>query len=265
MNSESPLDATLALDLERALGADEFYLVYQPEIDLLTNGFAGVEALIRWRHATRGVVSPAQFIPLLEASGEIVTVGRWALETACYQGAEWHTKGYRFPVAVNTSTQQLRDPTFVADVNRVVRASRLDPAHLTLEFSHAALEDSEVLANLTQLHHRGVRLAVDDFAPGRPDFASLATRPIDIVKLARSFVAENSSASGAALIHQVVRDARSLNLRVMASGVEDASQRDHLRDEQVDAGQGFHFARPYEVEEIDRFLEDFALFSGRPL
>ncbi|NNN09309.1 MAG: EAL domain-containing protein [Acidimicrobiaceae bacterium] len=265
MNRESPLDATFALDLENALAADEFYLVYQPEIDLHTNGFAGVEVLIRWRHATRGVVNPDQFIPLLEASGAIVSVGRWALETACYQGAEWHAKGYRFAVAVNTSSQQLRDPNFVTDVNRVLRASRLDPAHLTLEFSYAALEDSTVQENLSRIHDRGVRLAIDDFAPGRPDWSALATLPIDIVKLERAFVAENSPTNGASLIQQVVRDARALNLRVMASGVEDASQLDQLRHEQVDVGQGFHFARPYEVAEIDRFLEDFALFSGRPL
>ena len=265
MNSVSSRDADLAADLERALAADEFHLVYQPEIDLHTNGFAGVEALIRWRHATRGVVSPDQFIPLLEASGEIVPVGRWALETACYQGSEWYTKGYRFPVAVNTSIQQLRDASFVADVHRVLRASRLDPAHLTLEFSYVALEDSEVLKNLADIHDAGVRLAIDDFAPGRPDFAALATLPVDIVKLDRDFVTENSSAANATVIHHVVRDARALNLRVIASGVEHASQRDNLRAESVDVGQGFHFARPYEVEEIDRFLEDFALFSGRPL
>ncbi len=265
MNSDSPFDAPLSSDLSRALAADEFYLVYQPEIDLHTNGFAGVEALIRWRHHSHGVVSPDQFIPLLEASGQIVDVGRWALETACYQGAEWHTKGYRFPVSVNTAIQQLRDPTFVVDVNRVLRASRLDPAHLTLEFSYAALGDEYVLANLAMIHERGVRLAIDDFSPGHPNFDSLATLPIDIVKLDRSFVAENFTTKGASIIHQVVRDARALDLRVIASGVEDASQRDQLREDQVDVGQGFHFARPYEVEEIDRFLEDFALFSGRPL
>ncbi len=265
MTSESPLDALFALELSQALAADEFHLVYQPEIDLHTNGFAGVEALIRWRHPTRGVVSPDQFIPLLEASGQIVPVGRWILETACYQGAEWHTKGYRFPVAVNTAIQQLRDPTFVADVNRAVRASRLDPAHLTLEFSHTALEDGAVVSNLATLHQRGVRLAIDDFSPGRPEFGDLASLPIDIVKLDRSFVARNFTATGASIIQQVVRDARALGVRVIASGVEDASQRDQLQQDQVDVGQGFHFARPYEVEEIDRFLEDFALFSGRPL
>jgi EAL domain-containing protein (putative c-di-GMP-specific phosphodiesterase class I) len=266
VTSDSSHDSELALDVRGALDANQFYLVYQPEIDLHTNGFAGVEALIRWRHPTRGVVYPADFIPLLEVSGDIVAVGRWALETACYQGTEWHAKGYRFPVAVNTSVQQLRQDGFVEDVARFLRASRLDPGHLTLEFSYTALGDSEALTHLGDLRGRGVHLAIDDFAPGRPGFDELATLPVDIVKLNRSFVALNAdSAGGAAVIHQLVRDARSLNLRVIASGVEDASQRDQLRDEQVDIGQGFHFARPFEAHDIDRFLEDFALFSGRPL
>jgi EAL domain-containing protein (putative c-di-GMP-specific phosphodiesterase class I) len=266
VTNDSSRDSDLVHDVGAALSDDEFYLVYQPEIDLHTNGFAGVEALIRWRHSTRGVINPPNFIPLLEASGDIVAVGRWALETACYQGAEWHAKGYRFPVAVNTSTQQLRQEGFVNDVRRFVRASRLDPAHLTLEFSHTALEDPGVVSHLDSLHDLGVRLAIDDFSPGRPSFEELATRPIDIVKLERHFVATTSRSPDATqVIHQLVLQARALNLRVIASGVEDASQSDQLRDEQVDVGQGFHFARPYEVEEIDRFLQDFALFSGRPL
>ena len=266
MTSDSTHGSELAADLSRALGAEEFSLVYQPEIDLHTNGFAGVEALIRWRHNTRGVVSPADFIPLLESSGDIVAVGLWTLETACYQGAEWHAKGYRFPVAVNTSPQQLRQASFVEDVLRLVHASRLDPAHLTLEFSHVALVDPEVLAHLEQLHAQGVLLAIDDFAPDHPRFEELGHWPIDIIKLDRGFVADNAdSDDGAVVIHRLVHDARALNLRVIASGIEEASQREHLRDEQVDVGQGFHFARPYDVQEIDRFLEDFALFSGRPL
>lgn len=265
--TNGPADgADVVHDLRHALENDEFYLVYQPEIDLHTNGFAGVEALLRWRHPTRGVVGPADFIDVLESSGDIVAVGRWTLETACYQGADWHAKGYRFPVAVNTSIQQLREPGVVEDVTRFLRASRFDPAHLILEFSHDALFDPGASVHLGELHDRGVRLAVDDFAPGRPSFEELAATPTDIVKLDRAFVAATSeSVDGASVIHQVVREARALNLRVIASGVEDASQRDQLRDEQVDIGQGFHFARPYEVEEIDRFLEDFALFSGRPL
>jgi len=256
----------LALDVAHALADEEFYLVYQPEIDLHSGGFAGVEALIRWNHATRGVVSPSEFIPLLESSGDIVDVGRWALETACYQGAEWHAKGYRFPVAVNTSGQQLRRAVFADEVQRALRASRFDASHLTLEFSHRVLSDPEALTTLSTLHQRGVRLAIDDFSPGHPSFDDFAGVPIDVVKLDRDFVAANAdSTEGAAVIHQLVHDARALALRVIASGVEDASQRDHLRDENVDVGQGFHFARPFAAEEIDRFLEDYALFSGRPL
>ena len=259
-------ESGLGDDLAQALRANEFYLVYQPEIDLHTDGFAGVEALIRWRHATRGVVAPADFIALLEASGDIIAVGRWALETACVQGAEWHAKGYRFPVSVNTSVQQLRQESFVSDVERIVRESRFDPAHLTLEFASTTLDDPGVVSTLSHLHAGGVRLAIDDFVPGRPSFEELATSPIDIIKLDRHFVTSNSDTTQAAsVIHELVRQARSLNLRVIASGVEHAAQRDQLRDENVDVGQGFHFARPYEVHEIDRFLEDFALFSGRPL
>jgi EAL domain-containing protein (putative c-di-GMP-specific phosphodiesterase class I) len=261
----SPLDDSLARDVARALAEDEFFLVYQPEIDLHSNGFAGVEALIRWRHPRMGVLSPAEFIALLEASGDIVAVGRWALENACYQGAEWHAKGYRFAVAVNASVRQLRHDDFVRDVDRSLDSSRFDPTHLTIEFSFEVLGDPAVLENLTELRARGVHLAIDDFAPGRPSFDHLSTLPIDILKLDRQYVATASSTTDDMTIRDLVRRARELNVRVFASGVEDASQRDHLRDEHVAVGQGFHFAHPYTVEEIDRFLEDFALFSGRPL
>jgi EAL domain-containing protein (putative c-di-GMP-specific phosphodiesterase class I) len=266
VTSGSPQDPELAADLQRALDVDQFYLVYQPEIDLHTNGFAGVEALLRWRHPTRGVLSPADFLELLESSGNIVRVGRWTLDAACAQGAEWHARGYRFPVAVNTSLTQLCDADFGDDVDRCLRVSRFDPSHLTLEFSHTVLTDPEVLAHLRGLRDRGVHLAIDDFAPDHPRLDQLRDWPVDIVKLDRAFIAAAAhTPEGTATFHRLVHDARALRLRVIASGVEDASQRDQLRDEQVDVGQGFHFARPYDVDEIDHFLEDFALFSGRPL
>jgi diguanylate cyclase len=193
-------------------------------------------------------------------------VGRWTLLTACYQGAEWHSKGYRFPVAVNTAIEQLRRSDFADEVANALRQSRFDAAHLTLEFSYRCLSEPAAVATLQSLHERGVRLAIDDFSPGHPELSVLADVPIDVVKLDRAFVAANAdTAAGAANIHQIVHDARTLALRVIASGVEDAQQRDHLRDEDVDIGQGFHFARPFDVEDIDLFLEDYALFSGRPL
>lgn len=266
MNNDSTHDTQLVADLARALGADEFYLVYQPEIDLHTGGFAGVEALLRWRHPTRGVINAADFLPLLESSGAIVAVGDWILSTACSQGAEWHTKGYRFPVAVNCSPAQLRSARFCDGVRRHLHESRLEPSRLTLEFSHGVFGEPEILANLRDLRTEGVLLAIDDFSPGHPPFDELRRWSVDIIKLDRNFVATTTGdVGGDAAIHQLVQEARSLHLRVIASGVEHAAQRDQLRDEQVDVGQGFHFARPFEAHEIDRFLEDFALFSGRPL
>ncbi len=264
MNSDSPRDDELTTDLARALAADEFYLVYQPEIDLHTNGFAGVEALLRWRHPQRGVINAADFLSLLESSGDIIVVGAWILTTACRQGADWHAKGYRFPVAVNASLTQLRDARFADTVMRSVEESRLDPSRLTIEFSHVACADPEILAHLVELRAQGVQLAIDDFSPGHPDFDELRRLPVDIIKLDRRFVAATADEDDPQ-IHRLVQDARTLHLRVIASGVEDALQRDHLRLEQVDVGQGYHFARPFEAHEIDHFLEDFALFSGRPL
>ena len=267
MNGDSPHD-DLEVDLRRALAAEEFYLVYQPEIDLHTNGFAGVEALLRWRHPTRGVLNPVDFLAILESSGDIVAVGGWILETACRQGAEWHARGYRFPVAVNTSTTQLRSPGVVDDVRRSLRSSRLEPSRLTLEFSHSAFREPHVVTHLRELRELGVQLAIDDVSPGHPGLEELRGWPVNILKLDRRFVAAMTSVGGKdddEAIHQLVQGARSLHLRVIASGVEDSAQRDHLRDDQVDVGQGFHFARPFEAHEIDRFLQDFALFSGRPL
>ncbi len=258
----------LTADLSRALEADQFFLVYQPTIDLQTNAFAGVEALIRWRHPDRGVVGPEDFIPELEASGLIIPVGRWALTTACFQGAAWHAKGYRFAVSVNISGKQLAHAEFAGDVETALTSSQFDPAHLILEFSQQALtgDRAATVSRLEKLKALGVRLAVDDFEPEYSPLANLEELPIDIVKLDREFIAAiTNSSKTAALVHTLVLLARSLNLQIIASGIEDADQRRQLQFEDVDIGQGFLFSKPHEVEEIDRFLEDFAIFSGKPL
>jgi EAL domain-containing protein (putative c-di-GMP-specific phosphodiesterase class I) len=258
----------LSDELTIALQSDQFFLVYQPTIDLQTGAFVGVEALLRWRHPERGVVNPDVFIHDLEATGEIVPVGRWALRTACLQGAQWHARGYRFDVSVNVSVNQLEDDHFVQDVEATIAASDFDPASLVLEFSQRALlnEEEQSVSRLVALKSLGVRLAVDDFAPGHSPLANLERFPIDIVKLDRDFIAAiTSSTEAASLVHTLVLLARSLNLQIIASGVEDAEQRRRLQFEEVDIGQGFLFSRPHEVAEIDRFLEDFAIFSGKPI
>lgn len=258
---------TLA-DLASAIETGQFFLVYQPTIDLQTNAFAGVEALIRWRHPERGIINPEDFIPDLEASGQIVPVGRWALETACAQGALWHDRGYRFAVSVNISVKQLELREFADDVASALSSSRFDPALLVLELSEVSLSADEATAmqRLNQLKALGVRLAVDDFAPGETPLADLAKFPIDIVKLDKGFIAGiTNSPEAAALIHTLVQLAKALNVQIIASGIEDAEQRRRLAIEEVSIGQGFHFSKPHEAHEIDRYLEDFAIFSGKPL
>ena len=258
---------SMKADLERALEQDEFFLVYQPEIDLHTNAFAGVEALIRWRHPQRGVLSPDVFVPELETSGQIVQVGRWALATACAQGAEWHDKGYRFPVSVNISAKQFEDASFVGQVDEILRSSRFPSALLVLEFAQSTLAGFDKSATLLgKLKKVGIRLAVDDFEPGRSKLEDLKSSPIDIVKLDRSFIATLSGSSASTeLVHALVDAAKQSHLQIVAAGIEDDEQRRQLKLEEVDIGQGFHFSKPHEAQEIDRYLQDFAIFSGKPL
>jgi len=257
----------LTSDLALALKTDQFFLVYQPTIDLQTDAFAGVEALIRWRHPFHGVVNPETFISALEDSGQIVPVGRWALSTACAQGAVWHAKGYRFAVSVNISPIQLDLVEFVDDVAAALASSRFDSSLLVLEFSQRTLTaNAEATArHLAALKTLGVRLAVDDFASGDSPLAVLEGFPIDIVKLDKGFISGISNSKVAAEIHSLVQLARSMKVQIFASGIEDADQVKQLQIEEVDIGQGFFFSKPHEAGEIDQFLEDFAIFSGKPL
>ncbi|HEV3187303.1 MAG TPA: EAL domain-containing protein [Acidimicrobiales bacterium] len=254
--------------LDEAIREGQFFLVYQPTIDLQTNAFAGVEALLRWRHPELGVLSPDTFIDELESSGQIVPVGRWTLQTACAQGAAWHDRGYRFSVSVNVSQQQFESSTFFDDVADALFSSRFDPSLLVLEFAQATLmvDRGASGSRLTKLRTLGVRFAVDDFEPGDSALDELEEFPIDIVKLDREFIAGLASSSDAStLVHRLVESSETRHLQVIAAGVEDSEQRAQLQNEKVHVGQGYLFSRPHEAEEIDRFLEDFAIFSGKPL
>ncbi|MGH3733512.1 MAG: EAL domain-containing protein [Acidimicrobiales bacterium] len=268
MGSESTEPTSDDHDLASALETQQFFLVYQPTIDLETNGFAGVEALIRWRHPTRGVLSPEVFIDELEASGEIVPVGRWALMTACSHGAAWHDKGYRFNVSVNVSPRQFGYPGFYDDVASALGESRFDPTLFVLEFAQGTLTADRVntLERLGRLRELGVKFAVDDFEPGESALEELLEFAIDIVKLDRDFIATLATSNDAAsLVHRLVQLSESRHLQVIAAGIEDSDQRARLQNERVQVGQGYLFSKPHEAEEIDRYLEDFAIFSGKPL
>jgi diguanylate cyclase (GGDEF)-like protein len=252
----------LEVDVSRALEADQFFLLYQPFFDLATGALVGVEALLRWQHPTRGVVQPGDFIPSLEASGLIIPVGQWVLETACQQGAVWHSQGHRIIVSVNVSARQLERDRVVDDVHRALSTSGFDPSMLTLELTETTLmKDVEAtLTRLILLKALGVRLAVDDFGTGYSSLAYLRQFPVDVLKIDRSFVsgiADTTEATEAmALLHTLAQLGKVLGLKTIAEGVETEDQRLWLKAEEVDGVQGFLFARPQGVDAIDRLLMD---------
>src|SRR3984957_19881643 len=246
------------LDLYRSLEAEQFFLLYQPTINLSDGAFTGVEALLRWRHPERGVVQPDDFIPALEASGMIVPVGRWVLEEACRQGARWQHQGHRFNVSVNVSGRQLELDRFVDDVRDALTQSGFDPSLLILELTETTLmhDVDATVARLELLKHLGVRIAIDDFGTGYSSLAYLRRFPIDVLKIDRTFVSGISDTKeSAALVHTLVQLGKVLGLETIAEGVEDDDQRIRLQAEEVDGGQGFLFAHPLDVESVDRLLK----------
>lgn len=251
---------TLAVDLKAGVDGNQFFLQYQPTIDLATGAFTGVEALVRWRHPVRGVVMPDEFIPALESSGMIVPVGRWVLQEACRQGAAWHSQGHHFSVSINISAKQLEQDRIVDDVRTALLTSGFDSANLVMEITETSLmHDVEAtIPRLKALKELGVRLAIDDFGTGYSSLAYLRQFPIDILKIDRSFVSgivDTKEAS--ALVHTLVQLGKALGLEIIAEGVESHAQRRQLIAEKVDTGQGFLFARPLDVVAVDRLLADW--------
>jgi len=244
-------------DLRSALAQNQFFLLYQPVFDLDHVNVSGVEALMRWRHPSRGVVPPDHFIPMLEDSGLIVDVGRWALIEACRQAAEWHARGHRLSMSVNVSMRQLEIPAFVDHVKEALVSSGLDPTSLVIEITESTLmrdADATVL-RLREIKELGVHVAIDDFGTGYSSLAYLRQFPVDALKIDRSFIAAMAdSPESSALIHTLVELGRTLGLETLAEGIEDNDQLLKLQQEHCDRGQGFLFSRPIEPEAIETFL-----------
>ena len=248
---------TLEMDLAEALECRQLFLLYQPTFDLQSESVIGVEALIRWRHPTRGVILPIEFIPIAEDSGLIVPIGRWVLQEACNQAAIWHGHGHRIGMSVNVSGRQLDDDELIEDVRRALQESGLDPATLTLEITETTLmRDAEATAKrLVMLKGLGVRIAIDDFGTGYSSLAYLRQFPADALKIDRSFISGiAASKESAALIRTLVQLGKALDIETLAEGIEDQSQLEALQREHCDQGQGFLFSRPLDVDAIEKFL-----------
>jgi diguanylate cyclase (GGDEF)-like protein len=251
----------LDADLRSALTEEQFFLLYQPVFDLDHVTVSGVEALVRWRHPSRGVVPPDHFIPMLEESGLIVEVGRWVLMEACRQSAEWHRRGHRLSMSVNVSMRQLETHAFVDHIKEALEATSLDPTTLVIEITESTLmrDADATIRRLREIKDLGVHVAIDDFGTGYSSLAYLRQFPVDALKIDRSFIsAMADSPEAGALIHTLVELGRTLGLETLAEGIEDNEQLHKLQEEHCDRGQGFLFSRPIEPEAIEAFLLEAA-------
>jgi EAL domain-containing protein (putative c-di-GMP-specific phosphodiesterase class I) len=234
----------LESDLHRALESGEFHLAYQPQIRLDTGQLTGFEALLRWSSATRGNVSPAEFIPVAEESGLIVPLGEWVLRTACQSAGKWPDF---VKIAVNLSPVQFRSRGLVAMVTSALAAAGLDPKRLELEITENALleEDEATIAILHQLRALGVRVSMDDFGVGYSSLGYLRKFPFDKIKIDRSFVgALGDNNESAAIVRSIATLGTSLGVETTAEGIEIAAQLALVREAVCTAAQGFFFSPP---------------------
>jgi diguanylate cyclase (GGDEF)-like protein len=259
MDERARARLSLEQELREALTNNCFEVFYQPLVDLGSNDVIGLEALVRWRHAERGLTSPAVFIPLAEETGLIVPLGEWVLRRACRDAARWprHVR-----VAVNVSPHQLRQRNFTAMVISALSESGLDPKRLELEITESVLLE-ETDANLKTLHALrsfGVRIAMDDFGTGYSSISYLRRFPFDKIKIDRSFVREiGEKPEASAIIRAIIGLGRSLNMTTLVEGIETEVQRSAVQAEGAHEMQGFLFSSPRPAQEIDAFFK-----NGRP-
>jgi EAL domain-containing protein (putative c-di-GMP-specific phosphodiesterase class I) len=259
MNVRAVERQSIEENLRRALERQEFTLHYQPKINLKTGEITGAEALIRWTHPARGPISPAQFIPVAEDCGLILPIGKWVLREACRQARAWVDAGLPLStVAVNISAMEFRDENFTEGVSAILKDTGLNPSSLELELTESVLmKRAESAASvLKTLRAKGVQVAVDDFGTGYSSLSYLRKFPIDALKIDQSFVRQITTApDDTAIVTAIISMGRSLNLRVIAEGVETKEELSFLQDHQCDEAQGYYFGRPMLPEHFAALLE----------
>ncbi len=254
MNAEAMERLTLEHGLRLALEKRELFLVYQPQMDIATGKTTGLEALLRWQHPELGLVRPDKFIRIAENSGLIIPIGEWVLRTACSQARKWQDEGLlAVPVAVNVSAVQFRQEDFCELIGRVLWETGLAPQYLEMELTESLLLSNAhvTLSVLQNLRAMGLKLAIDDFGTGYSSLSYLRQFPVSKLKIDRSFIRDVAvNPDDAAITTAIIGMAKSLNLKVIAEGVEDEAQMSFLRARQCDEIQGYYFSKPLAVEKV---------------
>jgi diguanylate cyclase (GGDEF)-like protein len=246
-------------DLRHAVERGEFYLEYQPQIEMGSGRVTGVEALIRWQHPEQGLVAPVQFIPLAEETGLIVPIGEWVLRTACFQTKAWQDAGLpAFSVSVNVSARQFKERTLIEQIARALRDSGLEARFLELELTESmVMEDLErALQSMQALRAMGVQFSIDDFGTGYSSLSALKRFPIARLKIDRAFVRDiPGDEEDKAIAKAIISLGHELNLKVIAEGVETEEQLEFLRTHGCDEMQGYLFSPPVSAAELPALIE----------
>mgnify|MGYP000621432901 CR=1 FL=1 len=245
-------------ELRKAIKNDDFYLKYQPQIDLYNGEIAGFEALIRWDHEKLGKISPGEFIPLAEETGLIKEIGSWVLKEACRQVRIWREEGHKpVKMAINVSIHQLKDPNFIKEVEENIKENELNPKYIELEITENIMRNlKELEVVLDKLKEVGVQISIDDFGTGYSSLSVLQDLPINTLKIDKAFIINSTSdEKSATLVKTIINMAKNLDLNIIAEGVEKREQVSLLRSNDCRTGQGFLFSRPLPVSDITDILD----------
>jgi EAL domain-containing protein (putative c-di-GMP-specific phosphodiesterase class I) len=244
--------------LRKAIDDGQLEVFYQPKLDLRDDSLSAAEALVRWRHPEQGLIAPGEFIGLAEETGLIVPIGEFVLRQACYQACEWQRQGLaNIRVSVNLSVHQLRQGNLASLVRQVLDETGLAPHWLELELTESQMLDNvdSVIATFQQLRNLGVKLAIDDFGTGYSSLSYLKRFPVDYVKIDQTFIRDLSpGGEDAAITRAIIAMAHSLELKVVAEGVETQAQMDFLKSQACDEIQGFLISRPIEASAFAELL-----------
>ncbi|RDW17363.1 GGDEF domain-containing protein [Oceanobacillus arenosus] len=250
----------IELEIKDALKKNEFHLVYQPLINLKNNQIVGVESLLRWSNQTFGLVSPGEFIPILEKTGDIVIVGKWILWTVCNQMKQWLESGTLLQkISVNVSPIQFRETNFIDDLQEILNETQLDASYLEIEVTEGTiLEIKDSAKTLEALQGLGVKVSIDDFGTGYSSLSYLKQLPIDTLKIDKSFI-DDLDADGEIIVNTIINMGKNLRFRVIAEGIENKQQLDYLKQQKCHEGQGYYFSKPVDSKEIQRLYHKVKL------
>lgn len=245
-------------DLRTAIAEKQFFLCYQPLVDTKTKKMVWMEALIRWKHPKKGIISPLDFIPVAEETGLIVPIGEWVLENACRQLKEWHVKNnIKYGVSVNVSAIQLKQSGFINFVDNILKTNKLTPKYLEIEMTESENFESPsqtVKKNIEQLRELGVKIAIDDFGTGYNSLKNIQTFNIDGLKIDKIFISNIKDDINKIIIDTIILLAHKIKAEVTAEGVETKEQYDYLKNQGCDRIQGYYFSKPLLPENLTKYM-----------